>query len=403
MERQQVVIMKLDIRFPMLARCIPTVKKGERFFWGSTIHSADIAEISLSDTEVWLEPIKFDSNGERWKYPALRTYQGKLYRPLGEQVGLFDRSFSANRWNENVDHVISIPPQASVSRRPASEPIRRHFQWIIDLHGADTVNGSKLWPDYKRNWQDARNRNDILLSETPLEHVYPEDVEIAKNMFKVQASDLLFIDGKPWMATTMPCLTVSTYGDKHSPHGVELKFGFLSNGLPGRGWMRFPLSAYEEAQDYAVQLLHAWGGIFQEDSAETVFGSVDLSAVDFDYHAEAAHTMALTLGSNIVRRAIQQDFHPNHRESGPLFEGEQIARYERIHDAVMANNDILDQRSELTDLLPELHDEWRRLKRPRYEGLNMPTAEMTDRLIEKGFEMAENTVINIPTMRIPTP
>jgi hypothetical protein len=64
-----------------------------------------------------------------------------------------------------------------------------------------------------------------------------------------------------------------------------------------------------------------------------------------------------------------------------LFEGERLARYERIPDAVLANNDILDQRSDLIDLLPELHDEWRRLKRTRYEGLNMPTSELTDLLI----------------------
>lgn len=393
--------MQLDIKFPMLARVLPTVKKGERFFWGSTVHSAEIAEISLRETDVGLEPIAFSDDGERRTYPALRTYQGRMYRPLGDHEGLFERSFTIGRWDEDDPHVISEPPHPNLSRRPVSEAIRRYFQWIIDLHGADTHYGSKLWPDYKRNWHDARNRNDILLSETPLEHVYPEDFEVAQKMFKVKADSLLLIDGKPWMATTMPCLTVSTHGDRHSQHGVALKFGFLTQGLPGRGWMRFPLAAYDEAQDFARQLVREWGGVLGNVTDIGRFGGADLSTVDFDYHAEAAHTMALTLGSNIVRRAIQQDFHPNHRESGPLFEGERLARYERIHDAVLSNNDILDQRSDLTDLLPELHDEWRRLKRPRYEGLNMPTAELTDRLIEKGFEMAENTVISVPTIGIP--
>ncbi|MCS4088443.1 hypothetical protein [Rhizobium sp. BK176] len=395
--------MKLDIRFPILARCIPTVKKGERFFWGSHVHTAEIAEISSRETEIGLERITFKSDGRRRKYPELRLHHGRLYRPLGGQEGLFSRSFNVRQYNDDIDHVISIPPHENLSGRPVADPLRRHFQWIIDLHGADTHYGSKLWPDYKRNWQEARNRNDILLSETPLEHVYPEDFEAARKMIEVQADSLLFIDGQPWMATTMPCITVFTHGDRHSAHGVAMKLGFLSQGLPGNGWMRFPLSAYEEALDFANQMLNAWCGLPGDVIEVAELDGIDLSAVGFDHNAEAAHTMALTLGSNIVRRAIQQDFHPNHRESGPLFEGEQLAKYERIHDAVLANNDILDQRSDLTDLLPELHDEWRRLKRPRYEGLNVPTPEMTDRLIEKGFEMAENTVISIPTVRIPTP
>jgi hypothetical protein len=394
--------MQLDIKFPIFVRANPAAtKKTDRRFFGSYVHSADVAEVSVGETEIGLDSLGFVSgDGERRVFPQLRSYDGRLYRPLGNPEGLFTDAYSRDRYDHGIDYVVSVPPTAKMSRRPLAFPIRDWTQWFIDVHGMDTARNYKLWPEEPRAPHPPVNRNDVDFATAELRDVNGDDFAVYMKMFEAQANRLLVIGGKFWMETTKPCLTVTMSGGDHNAKAVTLDAGFLPLVSPRTStWMRFPLSAYGEAVAYAEQMMGEWRGTNDIGFAET--DGMDLSAVGFDHDEEATHAMALAVGSNLVRRSVQHEFHQVHRESPPLFEGSRLTRFLAVKDAILANNDISGERSDLVGILPEIMEFWNSVKSPRYDGLGMPPAGIAGRMIAQALEMAENTTINIPTAAAP--
>ncbi|MBY3150993.1 hypothetical protein HFO56_00925 [Rhizobium laguerreae] len=393
--------MQIDIKFPILVRATPaSSKKSERYFYGSHTHRADVREISLSETEVGLDAVTFTAgDGTRRIFPKLLAYDDRLYRPLGNPHGLFAEAHGVGSQAATNDYVVTSPALAGMARRPVSRPVQRWAQWIIDLHGADTERNYKLWPEKTQPPKPTLDRNGVELSEAGLKDVNGDDVDIAMKMFEAQAGRLLVIGGKYWMETTMPCLTVSMVGDDRRPLEVKLDMDFLPQGLAGSTWMRFPLAAYDEAKDFAQQIVADRAGTGDIGHADVAH--LDLSRVGFDHNEETAHAMALAVGSNLVRRSVQHGFHSVHAGSAPLFEGRGLARFETVKDAILSNNDIIGQRSNLIDLIPEILDLWQGVKSPRYSGLGLPPASLTTLLVAKAVEMSEDTVINVPAIAGP--
>ncbi|MBY3433176.1 hypothetical protein HFN89_03135 [Rhizobium laguerreae] len=389
--------MQIDIKFPILVRATPaSSKKSERYFYGSHTHRADLREISVSETEIGLEAVSFTAgNGTKRIFPKLLAYDDRLFRPLGNPHGLFAEAHGQGSQTGKSDYVVTSPARAGMARRPVSLPVQRWAEWIIDLHGADTARNYKLWPEKTQPPKPSLDRNAVEFSSAELNDVNGDDVAVAMKMCEAQAGRLLVIGGKYWMETTMPCLTVSMDGDDRRPLGVKLDMEFLPQGLAGSTWMRFPLTAYEEARDFARQIVQDWGGTVDIGHAEVA--DLDLSRVGFDHNEETAHAMALAVGSNLVRRSAQHEFHVVHADSTPLFEGRRLARFLTVKDAILSNNDIIGERSNLIDLMPEILDLWQGVKSPRYSGLGLPPAGLTARLVAKAVEMSEDTVINVPT------
>jgi hypothetical protein len=388
-------VMKIDIKFPMLVRSTPaSSKKSERYFYGSHIHKADVPEISVSETDVGLDAVSFTAGtGAQRIFPQLRSYEGRLYRPLGNPDGLFSFAYEDKGSPGRADYYVSSPARSGMARRPLAQPMERRSQWMIDLHGADTQRNYKLWPEKASHPKPPLSRNAVLFSETDFKEVNADDVARGMQMCEAQAGRLLMIGGKYWMESTMPCLTVTVKGDDRHDKSIELGMEFLPLGHSGDTWMRFPLSAYDEAHDFAQQMVREWGGTVNVGHADVA--DIDVSGVDFDHNEEAAHTMALAVGSNLVRRSVQHEFHSVHADAAPLFEGARLRRFEAVKEAILANNDIIGERSNLVDITPDILDLWQSVKSPRYSGLGLPPAGVTPRLIAKAIEMSENTTINV--------
>ncbi|MCS4089826.1 hypothetical protein [Rhizobium sp. BK176] len=387
--------MQIDIKFPMLVRATPaSSKKSERYFYGSHIHKVEVPEISLSETEIGLDAVTFTAgSGARRIFPQLRAYDGRLYRPLGNPDGLFSAGHKDKASPGGGDYYVTSPAQADMARRPLAQPVEKRAQWMIDLHGADTQRNYKLWPEENRHPKPPVSRNDFLFSEADLKQVNEDDVAVSMRMFEAQADRLLVIGGKYWMETTMPCLNVVVF-ERGRGNGVTLDMGFLPLGHAGSTWMRFPLSAFDEAHEFAQQMRQVWRA-GEVDIGHADIADIDVSAVDFDHNEEAAHTMALVVGSNLVRRSVQHEFHSVHAESAPLFTGATLQRFEAVKEAVLANNDIVGARSNLIDMTPDILELWQSVKSPRYSGLGLPPAAITPHLIAKAVEMSENTTINV--------
>ncbi|MDW9478775.1 hypothetical protein GOB57_08660 [Sinorhizobium meliloti] len=395
--------MQLDIKFPMLVRATPAAsRKGERYFYGSHVHRTEVAEISTRETETGLGSLGFVSGGGRRRvFPQLRSYGNRLYRPLGNPEGLFANAFKDNRWDRDVDYVVAVPALENMARRPLAYPIQRWTQWFIDLHGMDTARNYKIWPE-ERSPRPAVNRNDVDFSQSQLLDVNGDDFTLFERMFEAQADRLLMIGGKFWMETTMPYLSVTMEGGDYRPKSVRLDVGFLPLAEPRATWMRFPLAAYDEALAFAEQIAREWRAS-EIDIGYAEVDGLDLSAVGFDHNEEVAHAMTLAVGSNLVRRSVQHEFHKIHENADPLFEGARLSRFLAVKEAILSNNDITGQRSDLISLMPEVLELWNSVKKPRYEGLGLPVPALSDRLIAKAVEMSEDTMINVPTFMAPRP
>lgn len=395
--------MQLDIKFPILVRATPaTSKKADRHFFGSYIHRADVPEVSAAETDVGLDSLSFISgDGQRRLFPQLRTYCDRLYRPLGNPEGLFTDAFATDRYDTGVvDYVVSVPPMNNMARRPLAYPIRDWAQWFIDLHGMDTSRNYKLWPEEPRAPKPPVSRNTVDFAQAQLRDVNGDDFGVFQRMFEAQVNRLLIIGGKFWMETTMPCLSVVMGGGDYSPRTVTLSAGFLPLVTPRTStWMRFPLSAQDEARAYAEQTVAEWRGERSIGYAETE--GMDLGAVGFDHNEEAAQSMALAVGSNLVRRTVQHEFHPIHQNAAPLFEGTRLARFLAVKEAILSNNDISGERSDLVALIPEIMELWNSVKSPRYDRLGMPVPWISARMIEQATEMADNTTISAPSLTVP--
>jgi hypothetical protein len=394
--------MQLDIKFPILVRATPVAsKKADRHFFGSYVHSSEVPEVSMSETEIGLDTLGFiGGDGERRVFPQLRSYGNRLYRPLGNPEGLFSDAFSRERYDTAVDYVVCVPPLKDMARRPLAYPVRDWAQWFIDLHGMDTSRNYKLWPEAPRAPNPPVSRNTLDFAQSQLRDVNGDDLGVFQRMFEAQANRLLLIGGKFWMETTMPCLSVEMTGGDRGPKTVTLNAGFLPLvSTRTTTWMRFPLSAYDEAQAYAEQMTGEWHGEQKIGYAETE--GMDLSAVGFDYNEEAAQAMALAVGSNLVRRSVQHEFHSVHQDADPLFEGTKLTRFLAVKDAILSNNDISGERSDLVDLIPEIMALWKSIKTPRYEGLGLPPPGISARMIAQAMEMAENTTISAPAVTVP--
>lgn len=395
--------MQIDIKYPLLVRATPEAsRKGERYFWGSHTYQADVPEISLDETAIGLGSVVFTSaNGERRVYPQMRSYNGHLYRPLGNPQELFSRAHPPRDAAENADYIVSVPPgPLRMGRRPLAEPVREWACWFIDLHGMDTARNWKLWPENERGIGPYLDRNTVEFVDAKLRDVNAADLATAMKMCQAQSQRLLVIDGKYWMETTMPCLTVS------ASDGTERKARLTMDFLPRCGgsgdWIRFPLSAFAEALEFAQHTAED----LRIDPNNRDFGHVeleelDLVAVGFDYNEEAGHAMALSVGSNLVRRAEQHGFHKLHENSGPLFQGSDLARFETVRAAILGNNDIIGERSDLISLTTDILDLWKKVKAPRYSGLPMPTGGVFDRFVAKAIEMSEDAFISGPSLSAP--
>lgn len=392
--------MKLDIKFPILARANPTTsRKDERYVYATHIHNADIREVSSRETEVVLGPVAVtDAKGQRRELPELRSHEGRIYRSLGKASWLFSKAHHRLMPN-NID-LDGIKREIDPSIPPLAYPIECWIEWFIDIHGMETKRNYQLWPEpepYRPGYVFSRNNFDF--SRLALRDINAEDIELFSKMFAAQSDRLIIIGGKFWLQTTMPCVNVSLFGGDYRAKGVGLDVGFLPLVLNQPGSItRFPLDMLDEAIDFAHVMVGTFGGKEADDIGHVELPGSDLTAVSFDQDEQEVHSLALSIGSNLVRRAEQHKFHKIHAESPPLFTGQKIEQFEVIKAAVMSNNEILGERSNVGELLPEIVEMWSSVKRPRYDGLGCPPY-LVEQTITRGLEKAENFLsINVPVL-----
>jgi hypothetical protein len=196
------------------------------------------------------------------------------------------------------------------------------------------------------------------------------------------------------METTMPCINV-VYGYDGKQTTVAISLGYLPL-VPNRtgSVVRFPLDMVAEAEEYAEITARDVGRLESSDLARIGVPG-DTSAVTFDQNAEELHEFAWGVGSNVVRAVEQRGFHKQHENAPPLFEGNDNVRFENMKADLLATNDILGERRDLADLIPEIMEMWAVAKKARYSGLWDPETEMVPRVIQRKMEMLDDRAISL--------
>lgn len=383
--------MHIDINLPVLMRAQPTAtRKTDRYFFGGHIHRADVPEVALGDTDIAFGRMAMDTieTGRR-VFPALRSYGGRLYRPIGNAPGLLGTAFAETSSSRAEDFMLSSPPLPDMKGGPLSSPMAARFWWFAALHGMNTDRNAKLWPE------SADVRKTTLLENTDLRDIDYGDLAYCRRMHEAQAARLLLIDGKMWMETTMPCIKV-THRQEGRLSVVSTSVGFVPLVPTGYGTeVRFPVSMVADALEYAAAL-SARGNPGADNEAPRFEINADTSAVDFNQASEELHEFAWGVASNVVRAVEQRKFHKQHEGAAQLFTGDNLVRYENMREELLTSNDILDERRDLAELIPDIMNLWNIANASRYQGLWAPASERVSHIVARNLAIFEDRDISLP-------
>jgi hypothetical protein len=397
--------MRLHAKYPMLIRGRPRGLRGERYVRTHVVDEVDVPELSSAETSVALEPVQEFSTGFPFvgqesetllmrSLPELREYRGRLYRSLAGAPS-FDCAFPQSGRNSRA-YMSSTVPHVYMDRSPLSFPIRSRMNWLYEVLALDLARNYSLWPKERSDApvETGTGFPDALIGIDDVNH---EDIALAFEMIAAQSSRLIAVDGTLWMETKPPCIEVSASMADYIARLSRLKMdiGFLRD-MPDfeLGRCSFPLTRLGEMQTFAQAIREGYG----EGQSIVTYGVGDTSCplLDFDPDAEDIYRTAHTLATGIVRRVVQHGYHAAHRDSDPLFEGDDEVVFAAVRDELFATNDILGRRGNLAEMLPVIERLWRKVKRPLYGASANSNAQwLVDDFVRRHVEKVESRAIDI--------
>lgn len=283
--------MRVDIDFPVLFEAWPKRARDRKKIYCTTSYRADVAEVSLGETEIVLECALFPGTEEAF---SMRTYGGRLYRRIAASVEtaveqrLFSEPFSVDdrRWGpkSGADWAGALDPKVLTHRRPLSKPVADEMEWRM-ARDSETIDlGKAAWPARRTIPLDTetftrrigrgcpmdqarnpvfdglhRHRNgvrleDVLRDVTDVSH---GDIEAARDMYANRSESLLLVGGEVWMESAPLCHRVSF--DFGRPYRDDVAVVRLDLAVPPEGLSTdfytqyYDLSKKEEALSFAQE------------------------------------------------------------------------------------------------------------------------------------------------------
>ena len=378
--------MKLNIPLPIMFRGRPSRRRLSSDLYIRTMkdYQADINEISTSETLVASQAILSNTNDET-VFSELRSYDGGLYRPIPSFIG----EISQGKYTDLEG--ISIEQQ-----------IRKYISWKSDALGLSIDGNQKIWP--------VSALTNVQVFEkliTTVQSYRAEDVANFERIHEVQADKLLMIDGEMWIKTPPPCITVYPkiiYGAEYEIVS-QIKFEYYPEHQDlDFGAVRFMLSEYNEALQYADELASLVGRGVQSDTQLQSKPSDDCPVdIRSDIDEDEIFRFALVLASNLVRREVQYKVNnPNTGTQSPsLFSGDDVSTFQSIKNETLKTNILLDERGDLIDMIPDIVRLWTSTRRVSYAGLkgltNHNLTRWFDYTHDRVNKLIEDRPINIAT------
>lgn len=378
--------MKVALNLPVLLSAKPLGSRTVRDVHLTSRREFEIPEYSLKDCVLAysVPATLFESRFQ------LLSLGGRLFRRIGPL-------------GEALDDCFTHPFSGTVNQAYASLGINVQFEGRLRLQQQLGLRGRKTWPppspDRAGDNHDSRNR-------TFLEDVIGsfEDINVAEygeallTTARV-ASGLAVIDGDLWCETPQPCIAVSVSEWFPGTYKV-FKYTDFAQEIPcfhyGVSCRRFAVDDFEGADRYARELSEM-PGRKSEIEHQVLKVTPHLAADDLNDDYEHMRRIARDLAHVCVTTAYKKP------ELVEDIDGEERNILERCKAALLAENYLLGERFDVTDVSSELLEVWRKLERPKPgQVLQLTPSRLVDEYLEKTLTDAA-TISVMPRSRPLTP
>ncbi|MCZ7862827.1 hypothetical protein O9X98_15735 [Agrobacterium salinitolerans] len=394
--------MQLDISFPVMARITKRNAEGEFRMLVSHVHRADVPEVSKSETEIALPPVKL-SGDQPMVLPELRSHEGRIYRYLDTRSGknptshkfadLFGHAFSeagpgrydfVYRENEPVDHILD--------RMPLSRPIHELYQerlCALSMDGLDSRN--KTWPKSGPFVGfDKNEKQDFKAAMERVASVSADDLDEAFAMHRAQADKLLIIDDSIWYETRPPCIEVDTFWNQYKPTEsiLQMRYRYMPETLEqAPSSIFFPLSQAALARETAENLRERYKmrGV---EAISHEFEVSDHPAFDVATSEDLVHRTAQALLTNLLKHIIQRPDRATAIDAGWIAS---------LTDTYHADNHVLGKRADYSTDLSMIVDHFLSMYWNKFTGgLSLMTLPQMRKVLPVVVEMMDDMPISIP-------
>ncbi|MCZ7862826.1 hypothetical protein O9X98_15730 [Agrobacterium salinitolerans] len=395
--------MRLDIKFPIMARAVPKGSRHECRMLVSHNHAADVREVSSRETEVPVRTVVQDNaRGIPYAMRELRLHEGRLYRHFGLDTilgnivrggELIAEAFGDFGVRTN-DHIAStegkFDGKSDVS--PLSKPIKIILEdrlEALSMDGADARN--RTWP---RLYGAGVAQNERLTLDEALEQVHSvngDDLEEAFSMHRTQADKLLLIDNELWYETGPPCYAVETqWKEKASQSSVVIRYRLMPDAMDHAiSTIYYPVSALDQARAAAETMrrrlrmagVSPWLGDFAKHHGKFAYG--DHPAFSFDPSEDFVNRTGHALAMNILKAATQRPDKFGSVDADWLGE---------LASAFATFNPLLGRDIDYAERLPALAETYLEVSPYKSTGL----AALSYKQVRKSIEMAVDHLDNMP-------
>ena len=397
--------MRLDIRFPVMARMTRKGLRGERRMVVAHVHRQDVPDVSRGETELAVPPVIVTPARNRVGVAReLRLHEGRLYRYIGVRgivqygsngsvkTDLLSRAFGREGIAEYV-HTSNPDGAGYVNDSPVSNPVLSVFRHRIEAMGMmDTSSRNRLWPRFI-SWSDGYNgieeNEKYLLSEVSPSCLTIDGDDLAESfeMHRAQADRLLMIDGELWYETKPPCIEVETFWQSYRPgeSDVRVRYRYMPDTMDQN-----PTALYFtlENADLAMETAEKLRKRFRMKSVVTDlprFHSCEDPSFDFDTTEDLVNRTGQALSMSLLKYAAQRP---------EKMEGLQAGWLAGISEMFHRDNPVVGRAVDYAQYLPSLVENFLTLSPYKFGGLNRMQNAQIRKTLPLVLEMMDDMPIS---------
>ena len=395
--------MRLDIKFPIMARAVRKGTRQDCRMLVSHSHAADVREVFSRETEVPVRTVVQDNaRGIPYAMRELRLHEGRLYRYLGINtvLGIVTRGGELlgeafGDWGVRSNDFIASTEgdfDGKSDRSPLSKPIKTILEDRLEAMAMDGFDArNRTWPRLNGAGSAV---NDATSLESALEQVHSvngDDLEEAFAMHRAQADKLLLIDNELWYETGPPCYAVETQWKANAAlSNVVIRYRLMPDAADHAiSTIYYPVARLDQAQEVAEAMRKRWrmGGVspwlgdFGKHHTKFAYG--DHPAFSFDPSEDFVNRTCHAIAMNILKAATQRPDKFGSVDADWLAE---------LAEAFAVENPLTGRNIDYAERLPALAETFLQVSPYKSTGL----AALSYKQVRKSIEMAVEHLDNLP-------
>jgi hypothetical protein len=414
---------RLDLKYPFLTSGIPKRNANRRDLYMAISMAVEIPEVSTDETQLAFrtaEKFVLSHLGHRYEngewvnqhYKVevvhggvdLRTYDGRLYRPIGNEREILEdtrsadklgRAFPQSIGERGLEYGADISMRTTGSSNPLSAALVRQWDWELERASVSEGRVVNAWPTAMSGVtrHGSREAADFRSIMSELREVDGDASERSLRMIDHQTRRLLAIEGEIWMACRPPSLVVDI-----EERGSNEVFGSLSlahahDGLDPRLSRRyFDLGDLERARDYLQQCVRKPQRERGEYQCREILPRYEDFAPEFTGYDADAQELAR------IGYALASECHRHLARTSKQIGSVNQDTLDAAMRAVVETNYVTGEFGEVAPFVEDLCAIWHDLGRPStfFEVGPAPARKrFGDMMIERAQKLVENAPIDL--------